>query len=270
MFASSQTQIGHLPSPAIVDAESLDRASLQQLLDMDVIAIRIRRFYEPALCKALAQQLFENVATDGAIYSSNIDSFWSARKNEELLERYLTSTHTLEQQLRQASAPHSSPVDLIRAAIGDAWGCGASLMETRGREMPFGITRLWSAGSEALPHQDVLWREIPDEASDRQLGQLAINLYLDTASEGGELELWSYVVDDEQYKRCGREYEGSYGFPRTLLPPTSVLITPEVGDLVVINSLRVHAVRRVERGRRITLSGFIGMWGSDRPLRLWS
>lgn len=257
--------------PSIVDVDSLDYVSLMSLFDMNVIAIRIRQFYDPEHCKALSRLLDEDVTNAGTIYNSNIDSFWSARQTEERLERYLDSAEPLQQKLRLLSAPHPSPIDLIRGSVADAWTSGVTPMSTKGRSMPFGFTRLWAPGSEALPHQDVLWREIPDDNSaGEQVGQLAVNLYLDTAAEGGELELWDYVVDDEQYKSCGSQYEGSYGFPRALLPATSVLLKPESGDLVFINSLRVHAVRKVDQGRRITLSGFIGSWGSDRPLRCWS
>lgn len=275
MIDLSPKRLRKAPPSSVVDLDSLDHVSLVSLLEMDVIAIRIRRFYDRKYCNALAGLLYDDVVKSESesqpIYNSNIESFWSARASEHRLERYLASAGPLEQQLRSWSAPHPSPVDRILRALADAWPSGVSHMSTQGRAMPFGFTRLWSQGSEALPHQDVLWREIPDDQSARgQRGQLAVNLYLDTSSEGGELEVWDYVVDDEQYRSFGDAYAGSYGFPRAALPTTSVLITPEVGDLVFINSLCVHAVRKVGQGRRITLSGFIGNWGNDRPLRCWS
>ncbi|MGN6105301.1 MAG: 2OG-Fe(II) oxygenase [Kofleriaceae bacterium] len=261
----------------VLEIPELTERALRSLLTMETTAIRVRGFLDVGLCQRLSRVLHEDVVTadsSGTIYHSNVDSFWSARRSSQLLERYLSSAAPLEQRLRAISAPLDSPVDRVRRSLDAAWTAGAVPNAAQGRSMPFGITRLWETGSEALPHQDVLWREVAEHRADPeqhgQLGQLAVNVYLDTAKDGGELELWDYVVDESQYAKCKQEYEGSYGYPRSRLPRTSLLLAPEVGDLVLINSLRMHAVRKVTAGRRITLSGFIGHWGDDRPLRCWS
>ncbi|MEH0971259.1 hypothetical protein V6U77_09025 [Micromonospora sp. CPCC 205546] len=246
---------------------------MTKLFDGEVIAVRVPQFYDPLYCKSLADALYRAIeeAAKGSIYESDIDSFWNVMDDAERRESYFAMALPLQEKLRALSAPHPSPIDLLRLALDEAWPGGASLMTMSGRKMPFGITRLWRTDSEALPHQDILWREVK-EADDIPplVSQLGVNVYLDTADEGGQLETWDRVISDEEYEQLRDKYPGSYGYPRSMLPEDSLLIAPEVGDLVLVNTLRAHAVRKIEQGRRITLSGFVGSAGTDQPLRCWS
>ncbi|MGP3947722.1 2OG-Fe(II) oxygenase [Streptomyces sp. 7N604] len=253
--------------------ESLDQQVLADLFDLKYIAVRVPGFYDPMYSKSLSGLLYQEIddSASGGIYESNIDSFWNVMKDKERRERYFNVALPLQQRLRRLSAPYPSPVDLLRLALDEAWPGGAGLMKMSGRKMPFGITRLWRTGSEALPHQDVLHREIGEEDDTvRLVSQLGVNIYLDTADEGGELETWDHVITDEAYEDLRDEYEGSYGYPRSMLPEESLLISPEVGDLVMVNTTCAHAVRKITRGRRMTVSGFVGNSGTDQPLRCWS
>lgn len=122
---------------------------------------------------------------------------------------------------------------------------------------------------EALPHQDLLRRETPDSDEVKfQASQLGVNIYLSSAQSGGELEIWNYSFSDEDCLKYG--VEGSYGFDRSLLPANSLVLKPEEGDLVILNTTKVHAINKVLRGERMTISGFIGFWGNDKPLKCWS
>jgi hypothetical protein len=256
-----------------VATDRIDEDLLQALFSGRVILAHIPGFYDPESAKKLANALygFIDEAANGGIYESDVESFWTATKDPERRERYFQAALPLLRRLRQLSAPLPSPIDLLRLALDEAWSGGACLMTMRGRKTPFGLTRLWRTESEALPHQDVLWREVDgDDGVVRFTSQLGANVYLDTAEEGGELESWDYVITDDVYRGIEQEYPGSYGYLRDLLPEESLVFNPTAGDLVLINTLHVHAVRKVKQGRRMTISGFVGACGPDQPLRCWS
>lgn len=257
----------------LATVDLLDEQVLADLFDRKYIAVRVPRFYSPAYAKSLSELLYKEIddAVAAGIYESNVDSYWSVAKDSGRRERYLNAALPLQRKLRRLSAPHPSPVDLLRVALDESWPGGAGLMRIGGRKTPFGATRLWRTNSEALPHQDVLHREQTDDTRDINLvGQLGVNIYLDVAEEGGGLEAWDHIVSDEEYYALGRDYEGSYGYSREQLPEQSLVIAPQVGDLILINTAFVHAVRKITHGRRITVSGFVGSRGMSEPLRCWS
>lgn len=258
----------------LATVDTLDASVLADLFAGKYIAVRVPGFYDVQYCKNLVEPLYDRIDNDaatGGIYESDIDSFWNVMNDDVRRERYLDAALHVQRRMRAMSEPHPSPVDQLRLALDEAWPGGATLMTMNGRKMPFGITRLWRTGKEALPHQDLLWREAgPDLLSVTLQGQLGVNIYLDTADEGGELETWDVYITDEQYESLRETYPGSYGYSRDMLPRESLLISPEVGDLVMVNTTRAHAVRKITAGRRMTVSGFVGNAGTDQPLRCWS
>ncbi|GGP99406.1 2OG-Fe(II)-dependent halogenase WelO5 family protein [Streptomyces roseolilacinus] len=260
------------PDHKLVTVDVLDEQVLRDLFELKCVAVRVPEFYDATYSKSLADLLYQEIdsSAGAGIYESNIDSFWNVTKDAERRERYFNVALPLQRRLRRLSAPHPSPVDLLRVALDENWPGGATLMSMGGRKMPFGITRLWRTGSEGLPHQDVLHREFDDPMAHAMVGQLGVNIYLDTADEGGELETWDHTISDEEYAGMADRYPGSYGYPRDILPDEAVLIAPQPGDLVLINTACVHAIRKITTGRRITVSGFVGNLGPDLPLRCWS
>lgn len=252
---------------------SLTFNSLCGLLMGSILAVRIPKFYETDRCKYLSDILSNSVknqsTSSGKIYISDVDSFWNTLDKPELKESYFNTAIPTMRRLRKLSCPYASPMDLLRLELDEIWPSGASIMHLGTKTMLFGITRIWQVGFEALPHQDVFWREIPNsnEAKD-QISQLGVNVYLSSADLGGELEIWNYSFSDEDCERHG--IKGSYGFSRSLLPNNSLVIKPQAGDLIIFNTTKVHAIRKILQGERITISGFIGYWGMDKPLKCWS
>lgn len=257
----------------LATVDVIDEQVLTDLFDMKYIAVRVPGFYNPAYAAKLSGLLYKEIdaAVAAGIYESNVDSYWSVAKDRQRRERYLNAALPLQRRLRRFSAPHPSPIDLLRVTLDDVWQGGAGLLRMGGRKTPFGATRVWRTNSEALPHQDVLRREQGEDMKEIDLlSQIGANIYLDVADEGGGLEAWDHVVSDREYAELGARYEGSYGYERDLLPERSLLIAPQVGDLVMINTAYVHAVRKITAGRRITVSGFVGSCGSEHPLLCWS
>jgi len=220
--------LDHLSS--LIIENSLSFESLYRLITGDVLAIRIPNFYEREECEHLTDMLTHIVKNEstssGKIYLSDVDAFWNTIDDLEVRERYFAKALPTMRRLRKISFPFASPIDLLRLELDEIWPSGALLMHLEKKVMLFGITRIWTEGSEALPHQDILIREIPSAPEvQNELSQLGINIYLRPAQEGGELEIWNHSFSDEECLRQG--VKDSYGFNRSLLPDDSLVISPQ-------------------------------------------
>lgn len=260
-------------SQALVEEDILSFETLYKLLSGNILAIRVPNFYQVERCRYLSRALSSSIRKEskssGKIYISDVDSFWNTMNSPEIEKSYFKTAITSMRKLRRLCFPYPSPSDLLRLELDEIWPYGASIMHLGGNVMLFGNTRIWPVNFEALPHQDLLRREIPDSnEAKNQVSQLGVNVHLSSAQLGGELEIWNYSFSDEDCLRYG--VKGSYGFNRSLLPAKSLIIKPQEGDLIVLDTTKVHAVKKVLQGEKVTVSGFVGFWGIDKPLKCWS
>ncbi|MDP5211249.1 2OG-Fe(II) oxygenase [Microbulbifer sp. 2205BS26-8] len=253
--------------------ETLTQDHLLHLFKRDYIVIRIPNFYHPNHCSTIAQGLLQEIdpSSGSGIYLSNIDSFWAASRDSDRQRRYFERGSVLQDHLRQISSPFPSPIDLLCQTLCQCWSMGAKPMSMLDMPAPFGISRLWPEGSEGLPHQDLLNRELKDHNPAIHLkSQIGVNIFLTNSHQGGELEIWDKVIKDSEYEQFSDTAKGSYGYKRDILPKESITITPKVGDLILINTACIHAIRKVVAGQRLTISGFVGKIGDEHPLIFWS
>jgi len=157
--------------------------------------------------------------------------------------------------------PYLSPIDKLRLELDENYGANVAVFEEK--KMFVGIGRVMradgSVNSELQPHFDSL----PPDFFPLD-GQFSANVYLKVPESGGELEVWNVppipaneIVDSDPNKDWRKEL------------PNSIKIKPNVGDLIMINTRRAHAIRRFDEGIRVTIQCFIG-YKKDKPLYLWN
>lgn len=253
---------------------SLEHSTLTDLLQGEILAIRIPNFYAQIQCQQAARRLlkdprFSYYTTEGAENVGRISMAYCEILNDPKLAQQYYSQSLLDiRQSRDILSPYLSPMDKLRLELQEIWPLGANLENLEEKTMNVGLIRVFKQNAEALPHQDILRQDaVSCQRAYELKTQLAANIYLQTA-EGGELEIWNRKVSDCEYKQLG--VPNSYGLQRHLLGNSNLSLKPKVGDLILFDSCNVHAVTPIQTGVRITISCFIGYRGEDKPLTQWS
>jgi len=61
-----------------------------------------------------------------------------------------------------------------------------------------------------------------------------------------------------------------YGLDEKQLPPPSATLKPMLGELILMNTCKLHGIRAVTLGLRVALASFVGYTSLEKPLWLWS
>lgn len=264
------------PSMVITDS-TLTFDGLSRLASGGALALRIPGFADRSTCEVLGawfighadrqpytheirregvvEQRYFGVDRIGSPFNRVVDT---AKGSGERASYYADALPNIR-RVREAVAPRLSPIDKLRLELDEVWPRGATLARFEGRTMFVGIGRIirpeTSEDSELNPHVDVL------PASCCALSaQLAANVYVAVPPVGGALEIWGRLG--------GTQSEPMVSIGRPESSPT-VTIQPQMGDLVVFSSWRLHAVGRFRSGVRTSIQGFIGYTTVEHPLLLW-
>ncbi|MEV7520954.1 2OG-Fe(II) oxygenase [Streptomyces sp. NPDC091371] len=249
---------------------------LAPLLDGTALAVRVPGFVPTAAAEQMAERLaahpslsaYRNTPELVRVGLSHYETHDAdGTTNDKALLDYLSKAEQLMDEIRLCCTPYEPPLDRLWRMLDASYGLERARIA--GMPMFAGVCRVFPEGSELLPHNDSLMRDAPGLPLGGELdAQLAANIYLRVPERGGELQLWDLRPDEEQL--AGWRAPGSaYGADRALLPPPGCEIPVAVGDLVIVDATRLHAVSRQERGTRIGLSCFLGV-RHGRPLVYWS
>jgi 2OG-Fe(II) oxygenase superfamily len=261
----------------VVQRTSLLARDLSDISNRRLLALRIPGFCETALCNHVANRV--NNFEGKSVYENVPDiekpvgmAIYEAYINPEMLKKYYEEAQTNLDKARDFFLPFGNPADKLRAMLDECWPGGCRLDRFHDRLMFAGVVRGFTEGSEAHPHQDVSHWEFPDsKAAQENLTQLAAVIYFSLPNAGGELELWDDSFDDEQeYNKAKVASGGGYGFDRKHVGRPAEVLSPMVGELIIFNGRRIHAVAKIEKGSRYTQSVFIGYRGDDKPLSTFS
>lgn len=256
-------------------AEQVNVGDLLALIQGEVISIRVKRFLSEGDCGSVAERmmksaLFGYYANSGAEKIGRVgQAFYESQTSAEARQRYENDGPLWMRQMRLELSAGLTPIDKLRLELDEVWPYGATIGRLDGRKMFAGLGRVFDEGSGAEPHQDILGWDAPNcPQAATLIQQLAANVYLTTADEGGELMIWPRSLTKAEYERCRRP--GSYGVLPEYLPAEYATIQPEIGELILFCSRNVHAVGVIRKGRRATWSCFIGMTSLTSSLFFWS
>lgn len=266
---------GHTPErPQVVVREQIALSDLRDIIEGRVLAVRVPGWYTPRQSQQLCRRLLRHpgfsrysIAPDVGVQRVGY-SYFETRGDPQRLDHYFDQAVPTIAEIRRVCAPLLIPIDRLRLELDEHWPGGAGLAALGGRKMFVGTSRLFEDGHSLPPHQDILARETDDEVARRLLAQMTVNAYLRTPRAGGELEIWDLIPNEEQVAEL---YTGDYDFLDTRkLPPSAALIKPGVGELILMLSSRIHAVRASSGGPRVSMSCFVGSTGESERLVLWN
>ena len=260
--------------PQVIVRDEILLSDLRDVIDGKVLAVRVPGWYTSRQCQQLCRRLLRHpgfsrysIAPDVGVQRVGY-SYFETRGEAERLDHYFDPAVPTIAEIRRVCAPLLIPIDRLRLELDEHWPGGAGLASLGGRKMFVGTSRLFEDGHSLPPHQDILARETNDEVATRLLAQMTVNVYLRTPRGGGELEIWDLIPNEQQVADL---YTGDYDFlDSSKLPPSAVLIKPGVGELILMLSSRVHAVRASSGGPRVSMSCFVGSTGESERLVLWN
>jgi len=242
-------------------------ASLAELCAGHIDLIWHRAFYGQSECAAVLPGIVE--ACEAATYTLTNDlqslgtSIGEANESDSNATRYFQTAMQTTRQIRQIFGSQRSPADTVRLQADEWWESGAMVGKSNGQLMLPNIIRRWPQGGQANPHIDQ--REIPLLEHYALTRRIGVNVYLETPQpgDGGEIEFWQTFREENAYRFLKRS---DYGLDRDKLGEPHESILPGQGDLILFDAARVHGVRQVREGSRVTSACFLGVRTPAHPL----
>lgn len=194
--------------------------------------------------------------------------YYDAHADPVAERAYWRTSRAASGHLRALLDPYLPPMDRVQVDLEEGRAGGRRLRNVEGEAAFAGLVRVFREGAEALPHTDNLAEYAPPGRLPGQpICQLAVNAFV-AGGEGGAVELWNTRPSGAAYDALLEP--GSYGISRARLGAPMRRIEPRTGDLVIFDARYVHAVRRVDRGPRITVSAFIVRFEPSGPFFIYS
>jgi hypothetical protein len=239
----------------------------------------IPRYYPPQLAEEIGNRFraspnlkfyrdYSELARWGITYAETVGP--DGEPNENLLRRYQETAIHLMDELAHICAPYVSPQHRILLEFLKVWRPGIALASLDGRyPLSSGVVHVVIQGGEILPHRDRLRNIAPQyEAPYTVRTQVSAVIALRSAEIGGQVQVWSQKLSDEQYDEL--RLQRSYGLDRMKLGAPYWSRKLEPGDLLIFNTDLVHGASFVKLGELIFWQCFIGFREFDLALWLWS
>lgn len=269
-------------SDHVIETNVICEDDLLKLAYGEAVAIVVRSYCDEKLCRSMSDKLLNGAELKEYVSVPYLHK-WGYNSYEGLSdpsreEEYFSQATAAMREIRSAWAPNLSPMDRLRLDLQEAWPGGATIERVGGRKLFVGQARSFKAGGGIIPHQDFLPWELlnlkgvaPSDATIPNLsGQLTANIYLQTATSGGELDLWTFGYEAAAYneRRAAGRFE--YGLREDTIPASSLSLSPEAGMLIIFHASRLHRVRETRGADRLAMSTFIGVYDTESPLTYWS
>jgi hypothetical protein len=257
-------------------ANKLSANIIQELIHDDIVAIVIEGYYPAHLCDLLSHNI---------LHSKDIDPYThEVVEDKVLLQKYFgvdrigipfNSTYNITspaeinnyygevnaqtERLRRYCEYYLSPIDKLRLELDELFVPGATVGHFENKKMLAGIVRISKAEKSYLsalePHFDAL----PPKYAQLD-AQLAANIYVKVPDIGGELEIWD-IPALSPFTQAPDQWRAQL--------PAPIKIKPQLGDLVIFNCRKPHAICAFVGEERITTQMFMG-YQLEKPLLLWN
>jgi len=259
----------------VITEKRLSAAGIAALIEEKTVVYIIKNYYAPATCTYLADRLLASDQvkpyTHEVIDNGQVEQKYfgvdrvgfpfnlTYGKDRDSAVRQEYYRQARQNSLRFLAAPNLSPIDKLRLELDEVYTHGTTVAAFEGLKMVSGIGRIsghaLSHLSAVQPHFDAL----PTTYADLER-QFAANIYLRLPTRGGALEVWD-VPSLNPLSMPPKEW-------RAALPPP-LRIAPQLGDLIIFNCRKPHAIQEFATGVRITAQTFIG-YQSGAPLMVWN
>lgn len=261
---------------AIIYAKELEEWHLIGLLDHSIDAVIVPNYFLEPECAIISERIKKS-----KYFSAYPDHPSVSRLGPELYEceselelaKYQKEARTLIKEMRRLVHPYISPIDRLRVEIDDIWSYGCNLGRIGETKMFAGIVREFQENNPGEPHCDVMAWGFFDHYKDKPniINQLAANVYLKTSESGGEIMLWDEWPTQTEYNMAYKTDDpASFGLDSKKIGQPKLELKPNLGDLILFNSMRIHSVKKIKTGVRMTWGCLIGYSGTDDPLIIWT
>ena len=262
----------HKLKEKILYSKSIKQWHIQQLLNGDIDVVRIPQYLNRNLLETIQKQLFKTSLVGNYVNAPLItrigQAFFECQNNDIMWNNYKNNSTRWIKEMRDAIYPIESPIDKLRLELDEEWNAGCSLANIGTVKLFTGLVREFKKGTFAEPHCDVIKWDLLNGQHTSIYNQLAFNIYMKIPKQGGNLLLWDMWPNKDQYSSMKKV--DSYGIDYEYIREDPIEISPQLGELILFNSMRIHAVQKVRSDSRITWSSFIGFSGENEPLQIWS
>ncbi len=253
-----------------INGGELSHKAIIDLAKGHVNALVLKDFYDVTLLSRVCENI---------LGSTNKGSLYHAKEFERIGHAYSEVSSAAQKELYHSNVEKNNiiirnffpqgndPMEKFHLLLNNAWPKGASLLELESQKCFAGICRILNPNISLDPHIDKIERNFLNHELVLE-SQLSANLYLKMPSSGGEVDFWNLEPTDEHYEKL--KGQRHYGISRYDLPPPDTTYKPSAGELLILNSRKIHAVKYSKLEKRITLSCFIAFSGNNEPLRYWS
>ncbi len=251
-------------------APSLQKETFEQLMNFQLPALKIEQFATQEECDAMvkaldARQFGFSEMQSPPIGRIGITQFSYSKSSPE---QYFSDLPRQHDDVEAVFAESFNPVQRILEHLQEVWPHSDVSIASCPKHGNYGAGIIRHIHEYAGLHFDY----VPIESEGRGFSlenitaQLAWNLHLSAPESGGEC-----VVYDRHL-----QIEGPMTDQHKLLVDTDLVndrqsyqLRPAIGDVMLLNTRNYHEIMRSNKGRRITVSSFVGVQ-PDGKLVIWS
>lgn len=257
------------PGDLLTIPDALSYEALQALTRREALMVRVPEFMSAAQCDLIARGLRgQGYGYVSGWIGTPFPSLFQFGATPDGIDHYYATALPNIRGVRDACTPYPSPIDVFRCVVDELWPSGASLQALSGRKMFVGLCCNARPRIPLLAQHDFFARLVRhDPKADDLLMQMAVNVYVDVPQQGGELMMWRDEITDAEFLRRRGD---KYGMDIEPLGVPDIVVKPQMGDLILFNTRKLHAVAPGSGSDCLTLSCHLGFRGDDQPLTFWS